>query len=210
MDFARMIPPGSMLASKLDRPPTGPDWTFEIKFDGIRAFAIICRSALTLVSRRGTPMTSWFPELSPIGELIDAPDVILDGEIILGSGSVDSFNDLLRRVRSRGRALAVTPVTFVAFDAVSIGGLDLADLELHERRDRLRALVTEGPRLVLSRVYDDGAALYAAALEHGLEGIVAKRRSSKYEPGRSRAWVKIKVPGASERHEWTGRAGRNP
>jgi bifunctional non-homologous end joining protein LigD len=205
-----MIRAGSMLASKLNKPPIGPDWTFEIKVDGIRAFAINDRGVLTLVGRRGTPMTSWFPELMPIGDLVDAPDVVLDGEIILGSGSVDSFNDLLGRLRSRGRAPAGTPVTFVAFDAVSIGGVDLADRELHERRNRLRAIVTEGPRLVLSRVYDDGTALYAAALEHGLEGIVAKRRSSKYEPGRSRAWVKVKVPGASERHEWTGRAERNP
>jgi bifunctional non-homologous end joining protein LigD len=60
--------------------------------------------------------------------------------------------------------------------------------------------------LVLSRVFDDGAALYAAALEHSLEGIVAKKRSSPYTFGRSRSWVKVKVPGAAERHAWTGRA----
>ncbi len=63
-----------IVAAQLDKPPTGPDWTFEIKFDGIRAFAIIERGALTIVSRRGTPMTSWFPELSAIGDLIGAPD----------------------------------------------------------------------------------------------------------------------------------------
>ena len=197
-----------MLAWKSDKPPSGSDWTFEVKFDGIRAFALVECGVFTLVSRRGTPMTSWFPELAVIKDLIASVDVILDGEIILGSGSVDSFNDLLRRVRLRGRAAVVPPVTFVAFDVVSIGGVHLADLELHDCRNRLRTIVTEGPGLVLSRVYDDGAALYAAAVEHGLEGIVAKRRSSKYDRGRSRAWVKIKVPGASERHDWAGRAER--
>jgi len=191
-----------MLATKTDKPPTGAEWSFELKFDGVRAFAIVENGRLTIQSRNGTNMTSWFPELAPLAAVIDACHAIIDGEVILGNGSVDSFNTLLRRVRAR--ALSAEPVTFVAFDVLAIDGVDVTDLQLDERRERLRSIIRESSRLVLSRVYDDGLALYTAALEHGLEGIVGKRRASKYESGRSRSWVKIKSPDAAERHEWTG------
>src|SRR5450755_1984362 len=190
-----------MLATKIAKPPTGDDWSFELKFDGIRAFALVKAGRLTLQSRNRTTMSTWFPELAPIAELVD--DAAIDGEIILGNGSVESFNTLLRRVRSRRPG--TEPVTFVAFDVLEIDGIDTTQLSLDERRARLRSIVKrEDPRLVLSRVFDDGAALYAAALEHGLEGIVGKQRRSPYTFGRSRSWVKVKVPGAAERHEWTG------
>jgi bifunctional non-homologous end joining protein LigD len=112
---------------------------------------------------------------------------------------------LLRRVRSRRPG--TEPVTFVAFDVLEIDGINTTELPLDERRARLRSIVKrEDPRLVLSRVFDDGAALYAAALEHGREGIVGKQRTSPYTFRRSRSWVKVTVPGAAERHAWTRRA----
>jgi bifunctional non-homologous end joining protein LigD len=176
---------------------------FERAVDGIRAFALVKDGRLTLQSRNRTTMSTWFPELAPIAELID--DAVIDGEIILGNGSVESFNTLLRRVRSRRPG--PEPVTFVAFDVLEIDGINTTELPLDQRRERLQAIVKrEDPRLVLSRVFDDGAALYAAALEHGLEGIVGKQRRSPYTFGRSRSWVRVKVPGAAERHTWTGHA----
>jgi len=93
-------------------------------------------------------MSTWFPELAPIAELVD--DAVIDGEVILGNGSVESFNALLRRVRSRRPG--TEPVTFVAFDVLEIDGVDTTQLPLDERRERLRAIVKrEDPRLVRTR-----------------------------------------------------------
>jgi bifunctional non-homologous end joining protein LigD len=200
--MARPIQP--MLATKVDKPPNGAQWSFELKFDGIRAFVIIEDGALTIQSRNGTNMTSW-SELAAITGLVAANSAVMDGEIILGNGSVESFNTLLKRVRSRGRTPGAEPATFVVFDLLEVDGVEIVDLPLDERRDRLRAITKLGDRhLVMARFFNDGPGLYEAAIEHGLEGIVGKKRSSKYEPGRSRSWLKVKIPGAAERHEWTG------
>jgi bifunctional non-homologous end joining protein LigD len=196
----------AMLATTVSRPPTGPAWSWEIKWDGLRAFAIVDADRMTLRSRKGTDMTPWFPELSVLGEYVRARYAILDGEIILRDGSPESFNTLLARVRSRGRRVDDEPATFVVFDVLAIDDDATAYLPLDERRLALQGIVVETPRLVVSRVFDDGEALYALAVENGLEGVVGKKRTAPYVGGRSREWCKVKVPGAAARHAWNGAA----
>jgi bifunctional non-homologous end joining protein LigD len=161
---------------------------------------------LRLISRQGRNFSSWFPELAELPSDVASADALLDGEVIVGNGSIESFNILLRRARLRGRPTPnALPVSFVAFDLLWHDGADLTQQPLEERRTQLRALVTESGRLAVSRIYADGPALLSIAAAHGLEGVVGKDRRSAYEPGRrSRSWLKTKVPGAHLAHEWNG------
>jgi bifunctional non-homologous end joining protein LigD len=196
-----------MLATTVSRPPTGPAWSWEIKWDGLRAFAIVDAGRVTLRSRKGTDMTRWFPGRSALGDFVGARHAVLDGEIILRDGSPESFNALLARARARGRRIDDEPGTFVVFDVLAIDDdAATASLPLDERRRALQRIVTETPRLVMSRVFDDGDALYALAVANGLEGVIGKKRAAPYVGGRSREWVKVKVPGAAARHDWNGDA----
>ncbi len=197
-----------MLATDTPQPPRGQHFDFEIKFDGFRCGLFLENGCMRLLSRQGTNLTSWFPELAEIAADVAGTNALLDGEIIIGSGSVESFNILLRRARLRGRSIKdALPVSFVAFDVLSHEGVDWMPRPLTERREYLRSIVTESKRVAVSRVFPDGPALLSVAAAHGLEGIVAKDRRSIYEPGaRSRAWLKTKVPGASEAHDWNANA----
>jgi bifunctional non-homologous end joining protein LigD len=197
-----------MLAVDAPKPPRGGHFDFEVKFDGFRCGAVIESGRLRLISRQGTNFSSWFPELAELPSDVSSADALLDGEIIAGNGSIESFNILLRRARLRGRSMQnALPVSFVAFDLLWNDGADLTQQPLEERRMRLRTIVTESNRLAVSRIYADGSALLSIAATHGLEGVVGKDRRSVYEPGRrSRSWLKTKVPGAHLAHEWNGDA----
>jgi bifunctional non-homologous end joining protein LigD len=197
-----------MLAVDAPKPPRAVGFDFEIKFDGFRCGAIIEAGRLRLISRQGTNFSSWFPELADLPADVSSADALLDGEIIAGNGSIESFNILLRRARLRGRSTPNTlPVSFVAFDLLWLDGSDMMQQPLEERRTKLRAIVTESSRLAVSRIYADGPELLAIAAAHGLEGVIGKDRRSVYEPGRrSRSWLKTKVPGAHLAHEWNGDA----
>jgi bifunctional non-homologous end joining protein LigD len=193
-----------MLAVSVQKPTRRDHFDFEVKFDGFRCGAVIESGHVRLVSRQGTNLSPWFPELASLPADVAGTDALLDGEIIVGSGSVESFNALLKRARLRGRSTAnALPVSFVAFDLLWHDGVEWTQRTLEDRREQLRAIVTETSRIAVSRVFADGAALLAMAEVHGLEGIVAKDRRSLYEIGqRSRSWLKTKVPGVADRHEW--------
>jgi hypothetical protein len=102
---------------------------------------------------------------------VASTDALLEGEIIAGNGSIESFNFLLRRARLRGRSTPnALPTSFVAFDLLWHDGADLTQRPLEERRTQLRALVTESGRLAVSRIYADGPALLSIAAARGLYG----------------------------------------
>lgn len=187
-----------MLATPSPEPgrlPTGADWVFEVKWDGIRVLADASDGDLRLLSRTGRPVTAAFPELACLAEL---PDVLLDGEVVaLDDAGRPSFPALQERIHvrdaARARRLARTrPVSYVVFDVLRLYGVDLTGRPLAERRATLERLpLPDGP-VQLSPLYEDGPALLAATREQGLEGVVAKRRTSVYEPGRrSPHWVKV-------------------
>jgi bifunctional non-homologous end joining protein LigD len=188
-----------MLATPVDAvrglPADGATWVYEVKWDGMRVLADLHDGVLQLVSRRGNDVSVAFPELA---ELAGAhPDALLDGEVVVLRDGVPSFSALAERihVRERRRATALAaaaPATLIVFDVLRLYGVDLTPRPWQERREVLERLSASGQAWQLSPVYDDRDALIAATLEQHLEGVVAKRRSSRYVPGaRSSDWVKL-------------------
>lgn len=182
--------------------PIGPEWCYEVKWDGMRLLADVTTDGssggtspgrLRLSSRTGRDMTRHFPELAELATV--AADALLDGEVVLLTGGVPSFSELadrFHRVPTAAEA-AARPVVFIVFDLLRLYGVSLIDRPLSERRATLERLETGGlSRVRLSPVYDDGAALFTATAEQGLEGVVAKRLDSVYRSGRrGRSWVKV-------------------
>jgi bifunctional non-homologous end joining protein LigD len=179
-----------MLATPGDL-PKGPDWLYEVKWDGMRLLAEVVDGVLTLRSRSGRDVTPNFPELAGLVDL--APDVLLDGEVVLLDKGVPSFHALGDRMHSvvEERAALARPVTFMAFDILRLYGVPLMDRTLDERRATLERLNLT-PNLALSPTYTDGQALFDATAQRGIEGVVAKRRDGIYRPGRrSEGWIKV-------------------
>lgn len=172
--------------------PAGPEWLYEVKWDGMRVLADVVDSRLALRSRSGRDVTAQFPELADLLRL--APDVLLDGEVVLLDDGVPSFAALAERMHRvvDERVARRRPVTYMAFDVLRLYGVDLAARPFEERRATLERLDTASLTTVsLSPVYTDGAALLAATAQRGMEGVVAKRRDGVYRPGRrSPGWVK--------------------
>lgn len=177
--------------------PVGPGWLYEVKWDGMRLLADVTDSRLTLRSRSGRDVTANFPELAGLPAL--APDVVLDGEVVLLEQGVPSFHALADRMHSpvEPRVASARPVTLMVFDVVRLYGVSLVDRTLDERRATLERLDTAAvANLALSPTYTDGQALFDATAQRGMEGVVAKRRDGLYRPGtRSPSWVK-----ATHRH----------
>lgn len=182
--------------------PTGPDWAYELKWDGVRALAAIEGDRLRLYTRSGTDITAAYPELAEMADAL--PDVVLDGELVaFDSSGHPSFAMLAERIHVRdprraARLAARIPVTYLIFDLLRVDGEDLTGLPYVERRERLERMVMPGKRWLVSPRFADGHATVAAAAEHALEGVMAKRLDSRYRPGvRSPDWIKVK-------HEQTG------
>ncbi|MEN2745799.1 ATP-dependent DNA ligase [Sinomonas halotolerans] len=183
----------------------GDGWSFEMKWDGIRAIVDARAEPLRLMSRRGIDQAATYPELAGLAQLGPA---VLDGEIIAQDprGRPD-FGLLQQRMNLTRpadveRARRAVPVRIVLFDLLEYEGRDLTRLSLRERRAALDLLAEGGLPLnvQLSPVFDGEIDhVLEASAEHGLEGVVAKRLDSRYEPGRrSGAWLKIKHELAQE------------
>ncbi len=170
--------------------PEGEDWQYELKLDGYRAQAMKKGGAVRLLSRRNNLLNARFPEIADgITNLEEG--VILDGEIVaLDPEGRPSFN-LLQHHKANGQ-----PIVFYAFDLLAYRERDLRALPLRQRRELLDALLAEaGDPIRNSAILTASAQdVIEAVKQQGLEGIIAKRSNSKYEPGeRSGAWVKYKV-----------------
>ncbi len=189
-----------MLASVVEKPFDDPDWLFEIKWDGYRAIAFIDGGSVRLVSRNQNDLTPHYPELRELGKFIKANSAILDGEVVvLDDQGRSSFSLMQQRtgLRAHGRQAAPRselPILYYAFDLLYLDGYDLRRVALEERKRALKEILTPGE---IVRYSDDfpgqGVALFAAAKQKGLEGILAKRRNSTYEQRRSHEWQKIKI-----------------
>ncbi len=196
-----------MLATAVTEPFDDPGWVFEIKWDGVRVIAVVERPGrggdgwTRLTSRAGNDVTGGYPELKELWQRVLARNAVLDGEIVaFDSSGRPSFQRLQTRMHLRGeadvaRAAQRNPVTYVVFDLLAVDGELLCDRPLEERLELLDDLVIPGDGVHISeRFRGEGVALYAAATQQGLEGIMAKRLTSRYRPGaRSRDWRKIKV-----------------
>lgn len=194
-----MSPVRPMLATPADPdrglPDDGAAWSYEVKWDGMRVLADLRDSRVRLHSRTERDVTVAFPELAELGSA--HPDLLLDGEIVVLAAGVPSFAGLAERfhVRDARKAAALAakaPATMIAFDCLRMYGVDLTPRSWQERRAALERLEPNGRSWQLSPVHADLPALIAAAREHHLEGVVAKRRDSRYRPGvRSPDWLKL-------------------
>jgi bifunctional non-homologous end joining protein LigD len=193
----RLVP---MLARAATVPEDDERWAHEIKWDGVRAIAYSRPGELHLESRNLNDITDRYPELGRLVRALSSHSAILDGEIVaFDADGRPSFAALQQRMQLGSQAQVKrqakgTPVTYMIFDLLWLDGHSLMGLPYAERRERLAALGLNGERWQTpEHVVGHGAALLKASAEQRLEGIVAKRLDSAYQPGvRSRDWVKVK------------------
>jgi bifunctional non-homologous end joining protein LigD len=188
-----------MLALSIEKPFDNPEWLFEIKWDGYRAVSFIQDGEARLVSRNQNELTAAYPELSNLPETVRAKTAILDGEVVALDGQGRSSFGLMQQrtgIREGGRRKAGRddiPVVYYAFDLLYLDGYDLRRVSLEQRKQALADILTTNELIRYSNHFEGGIRLFDAAKQNGLEGIVAKRRSSCYEEKRSREWLKIKI-----------------
>lgn len=193
------------MKGKADTLPRGEDWVYELKWDGMRVLAFVgvddlATTSVRLQSSNGRDITASFPELQALSCLGDHLDgLILDGEIVAFSGATPSFHALQTRMHvsdpaEATRRSAATPVVFVAFDLLHLNGHDTMALPLHNRRRLLEQLTNDDPCWTICEQHQDNVdGLVNAVVAANLEGIMAKRVNSRYEPGRrSHDWIKFK------------------
>ena len=190
-----------MLARAGGLPSDESQWAFEVKWDGVRALAYSQPGRLRFESRNLNDISVRYPELRPLNRALSSHEALLDGEVVaFDAEGRPSFERLQQRmhltgesaVRRRARDL---PVVYVIFDLLHLDGHPLVDLPYEERRKRLLELGLNGDHWQTPAHHvGHGTALLEAVRAKRLEGVIAKRIGSRYEPGRrAGAWVKIKV-----------------
>ncbi|MEP6727626.1 MAG: DNA ligase D [Bacteroidota bacterium] len=184
-----------MLATLVDKPFDAEDWLYEVKWDGYRAVAHLNKGKVELKSRNNKSFNEkFYPVYEALKEL--KLDVVLDGEIIVSSDEgVSNFGELQNwRSEADGRLI------YYVFDVLWLNGYSLLDLPLLERREKLLALIPDNETIRVSQTFNStGTEFFKVASSMKLEGIMAKKADSIYEPGaRTKDWLKIKV---ARRHE---------
>jgi bifunctional non-homologous end joining protein LigD len=194
----RLVPMMARPSDKLPRPERG--WSYEVKWDGVRAIAYGQPGRLRLESRNLNEITDAYPEVRGILTDLGMHEAVLDGEIVaFDDNGRPSFERLQSRMHVTSpnavrRLMGSTPVVYAIFDVLYLDGHSLMDLPYTQRRERLEQLELSGSAWRVPSVHRDaGKRLLEATASQGLEGVVAKRLDSHYEPGRrTGAWLKIK------------------
>ncbi len=189
-----------MLATAVEKPFDGPDWFFEIKWDGYRAVVFLEDGEVRLVSRTQNDLTAQFPELKELAASIKAKTAVLDGEVVaLDDEGRPSFSLMQQRTGFRSGKHRLPgrkdlPILYYVFDLLYLDGYDLRRATLEDRKAALAKIVTASDTVRFSDHYPgQGIALFEVAKQKGLEGILAKKRNSFYEERRSHEWRKIKI-----------------
>jgi bifunctional non-homologous end joining protein LigD len=188
-----------MLAESADRAFSRAGWLFEPKLDGYRVLAARQSGDARLLTRNANDYTEAFPEITRAVAALPFDRVLLDGEVVaLDDQGLPSFQRLQSRARLRRpidirHAAVEVPVTYYAFDLLGFEDFDLRPLPLTARKSVLqRVLPPLGALRYLEHVEEDGEALYHEAERLGLEGVVAKKATAPYKPGRSAVWLKVR------------------
>jgi bifunctional non-homologous end joining protein LigD len=189
-----------MLARLGKLPRDEQRYGFEVKWDGVRALAYSDHGHWQLLGRNGSDFTPRYPELRELSRRLGSRRVVLDGEVVaLGDDGRPSFERMQQRMHLASdsavkRRMRDLPVTYIVFDVLYLDGNYTLPLKYEERRELLEALELEGPSWRTPAYHrGGGGALLEATRRMGVEGVVAKRLDSPYEPGRrSSGWVKVK------------------
>ena len=184
--------PAPMLATACQALPRGPEWAYEMKWDGYRAIVGVHGGAVRIISRRGNDVSARYPELAPLADALPVDDVVLDGElVVLDEAGRPSFNEIQKHEHA---------ATLMLFDVLRLDGRDVTSLPWHERRALLDTLALAGGTWQTPRVVEgDVDVAVATARQLGMEGVVAKRVDSPYRPGkRTTAWQKYKLSARQE------------
>jgi bifunctional non-homologous end joining protein LigD len=191
-----------MLATLGELPAASRDgeYGYELKWDGVRTVAYIATGIFRLMSRNDKDVTRSYPELTDLSVAVNDRQLVLDGEIVaFDDAGRPSFGTLQYRMHvgdpAQARRLAAkSPVTYLLFDILHLDGTTLTGRTYTQRREVLDALALRGPRWDTPPYFaGGGSAAQSLSKTQGMEGIVAKRLDSIYEPGRrSRSWIKVK------------------
>jgi bifunctional non-homologous end joining protein LigD len=178
-----------MAAALVDALPSGDEWLYEAKFDGYRALALKDGTKVRILSRKGNDLTAAYPAIRQAVGALTTKSAVIDGEIVaFDETGRPSFQQL------QHRSAKPSAIRYFAFDLLHLNGKDLHAETLSARRDALQKILA-GSEVVFSAELPGAAEdVIQAIAEVGLEGVVAKRRDSRYEPGkRSGVWQKFKV-----------------
>lgn len=196
MEPGKVVPMKLMTAGEVPR----GNFVYQLKWDGVRILSFVSASGVVLQNKQLRIRTSQYPELQKLQKLLVARQAVLDGEIVVPTdGLRTSFQSVIRRdfasnpsvIKSLSHTL---PIHYIIFDILQLDGRIITAMPLEERLSLLRRQVhPDGENVTLIEDFTDGPALYIATKEMGMEGIVAKEKTSAYVPGeRSSLWQKIK------------------
>lgn len=192
--FNKILRP--MLLKEVDKPFNDNNYIYELKYDGIRTLMYVSSNAFKLITRNGNDVARIYPELKTVQNVVGKHKVIFDGEIVAFKNGKPSFSELQHRNNLKNtnvieNKLVEIPVCFVVFDIIYLDK-DLTNLELVERKKLLNDF-SDTDIFIKTKIYDDGLKLFSHIKKLGLEGIVAKQKTSKYICGkRVDNWLKIK------------------
>ncbi len=189
-----------MGAGLTDRLPKGPDWLFEVKWDGIRGLVHIEKQAVSIYTRNNNRCERQYPELQVLPHYVEAQQAILDGEIVvLDERGASHFELIQPRIHLKdanavAKMAEKKPVHLYVFDLLYLDGFDLRRSPLIERKRLLAKIVKPFPLMRVSEHFENsGEELLEAARQSGLEGLIAKLGTSVYESRRSHNWLKVKL-----------------
>lgn len=187
-----------MLAGQRKKVPTGDNYVYEVKWDGLRALFYYEKGDLKIISRSGSDLTSKFPEFQHDIPL-DAQMAVLDGEIVvLDEKGVSDFPRVISRMHTQGktaieRASKKNKAVFYAYDILYLDGRNVCTVPFYKRHAWLSVIMDKNFYYRISDLFPDGKALFAAGKTMGLEGIMAKQKEGRYMPGdRNDNWIKVK------------------
>lgn len=198
MDLFQVKNLSPMLIAGMQEPFDNPDWIYELKLDGCRCIAYLNQNGTVLRNKRNMELLPRFPELDQIHKQVKRR-CVLDGELVVMVNGVPDFYELQKRTLLTSRVrielgAGRLPVSFVAYDCLQCGDRELLSVPLFSRKEILAGNVAEGERLAISRyIPEKGTQLFQLTVEKELEGVVAKKVSSLYHPGkRTKNWIKFK------------------
>jgi DNA ligase D-like protein (predicted ligase)/DNA ligase D-like protein (predicted polymerase)/DNA ligase D-like protein (predicted 3'-phosphoesterase) len=189
-----------MLAKPAEQVPTSGDFIYEVKWDGIRALVSVDEGVVRIHGRNGMEFTAQFPELTSGEQCFRATAGLFDGEIVcLEADGRPNFKNVIHRMQQKGnetiaRAQAKLPAVCYLFDCLYLDGRAIVNEPLTRRREWLADSVKKDCAYRVSEPVEDGPAFLEAVKQIGLEGVLAKKRDSVYQPGkRADTWLKIKT-----------------